>query len=200
MKEDILEQLVDEYLQHQGYFTRHNIRFKPDVDHPEYISGKDSVASDIDVIGIHPILQGPERVMVVSCKSWQEGFRPESWISAIENDKTISGKKAWQKFRELANDKWGAAFIAKVKEITGADEFTYITAVTTLKGRREAWENHLPFLARLRGSKIHILTFEDILSALYPTITTTQASSTIGRVLQLMKASGWMHKDVRGRG
>jgi hypothetical protein len=29
MKEDVLEQLVDDYLMHQGYFTRHNIRFKP---------------------------------------------------------------------------------------------------------------------------------------------------------------------------
>jgi hypothetical protein len=84
MKEDILEQLVDEYLQHQGYFTRHNIRFKPEVDHPEYIQRMDAVASDIDVIGIHPTLQGPARVMVVSCKSWQDGFRPENWISLIQ--------------------------------------------------------------------------------------------------------------------
>lgn len=43
MKEDILEQLVDEYLQHQGYFTRHNVKFKPDVDHLEYNSQQDSL-------------------------------------------------------------------------------------------------------------------------------------------------------------
>ena len=30
MKEDILEQLVDDYLQTEGYFTRHNLKFKPD--------------------------------------------------------------------------------------------------------------------------------------------------------------------------
>jgi hypothetical protein len=27
MEEDIPEQLVEEYVQHQGYFTRHNIKF-----------------------------------------------------------------------------------------------------------------------------------------------------------------------------
>lgn len=35
MKEDILEQMVDEYLQHKGYFTRHNIKFRPAGDHAD---------------------------------------------------------------------------------------------------------------------------------------------------------------------
>lgn len=121
MKEDILEQLVDEYLQHKGYFTRHNIRFKPRTDHADYIRNKDAVASDIDVIGFNPNLQGAERVMVVSCKSWQDGFRPEHWISLIESDRDVGKKKAWQKFRELANDKWSEAFMARVKDIVGTD-------------------------------------------------------------------------------
>jgi hypothetical protein len=30
VKEDVLEQIVDDYLQAQGYFTRHNIKFRPD--------------------------------------------------------------------------------------------------------------------------------------------------------------------------
>jgi hypothetical protein len=30
MKEDVLEQIVDDYLQFKGYFTTHNVRFKPD--------------------------------------------------------------------------------------------------------------------------------------------------------------------------
>lgn len=195
MKEDILEQLVDEYLQHLGYFTRHNIRFKPRVDHAEFVGGQDSNHSDIDVIGINPNLQGPERVMVVSCKSWQDGFNPKSWTSKIETNKIVSGKQAWRKFRELANDKWAEAFLDKVKEISGTDSFTYVTAVTAIKGPKEAWENHPPFLARLRGNRIKVLTFGDMLETLYPTITTTQASSTIGRILQLMKAAGWMQKN-----
>ena len=35
MKEDILEQIVDDYLQFKGYFTTHNVRFKPDPSHPD---------------------------------------------------------------------------------------------------------------------------------------------------------------------
>ena len=55
MKEDILEQLVDDYLQSQGYFTRHNIKFRPRSDHPDFVKLKDSNHSDIDVVGFHPI-------------------------------------------------------------------------------------------------------------------------------------------------
>jgi len=32
------------------------------------------VPSDIDVVGLHPRLTWAERVMVVSCKSWQSGL------------------------------------------------------------------------------------------------------------------------------
>ncbi len=54
MKEDILEQVVDDYLQARGFFTRHNIKFKPRKDHPAFNSKNDSVPSDIDVMGINP--------------------------------------------------------------------------------------------------------------------------------------------------
>jgi hypothetical protein len=50
MKEDILEQLVDDYLQHKGYFTRHNIKFKPSKDSIDFDIQKDSVHSDIDIM------------------------------------------------------------------------------------------------------------------------------------------------------
>jgi hypothetical protein len=51
MKEDILEQIVDDYLQACGYFTRHNVKFRPRDDRPDFSARADSVASDIDVIG-----------------------------------------------------------------------------------------------------------------------------------------------------
>jgi hypothetical protein len=51
MKEDILEQLVDDFLLAKGYFTRHNVKFKPRADHPEFIPKDDSNHSDIDVLG-----------------------------------------------------------------------------------------------------------------------------------------------------
>jgi hypothetical protein len=54
-KEDILEQIVEEYLSHQGYFVRHNIKFKPHQDHPAFIRNLDSNHSDVDVLGYHPL-------------------------------------------------------------------------------------------------------------------------------------------------
>jgi hypothetical protein len=94
-KEDILEQIVEEYLIHEGYFVRHNVKFLPNKSHPNFDLRKDSNHSDIDVIGIHPLKTGFERVMVVSCKSWQNGFNPLYLIDAIENKKVLSGRPAW---------------------------------------------------------------------------------------------------------
>lgn len=45
-KEDILEQIVEEYLLHQGYFVRHNIKYLPDKTHPDFVQNKDSNHSD----------------------------------------------------------------------------------------------------------------------------------------------------------
>ena len=68
MKEDILEQLTDDYLQVKGYFTQHNVKFRPDASHADFETKKDSNHSDIDVLGFNPKLSGPERVLAVSCK------------------------------------------------------------------------------------------------------------------------------------
>ncbi len=53
-KEDILEQIVEEYLVHKGYFVQHNIKFRPSKNHPKFNTRQDSNHSDIDVIGYHP--------------------------------------------------------------------------------------------------------------------------------------------------
>ena len=97
-KEDILEQIVEEYLAHKGYFVRHNIKFPPLKNHPEFKSKDDSNHSDIDVLGFHPSLTGPNKVMAVSCKSWQGGFRPNYWLTAIKENKTVNGRPAWKTF------------------------------------------------------------------------------------------------------
>lgn len=191
MKEDILEQLVDDYLQHKGYFTRHNIKFRPWESHPDYASKHDSVHSDIDVIGLNPKLSGPERVWVVSCKSRQDGFRPVRTIRDMEEGRVRAGRKAWKLFRELTVPKWSDAFLRAVEEITREKEFVYITAVTKLIGDRSVWESHAPFRERIRGNQVRILTLADMLDDLYPDIKVTPASSDIGRFLQLMKASQW---------
>ena len=191
MKEDILEQLVDDYLKFNGYFTAHNVKFKPSVTHPEYRRRDDCVASDIDVIGFHPRRMGTERVWAVSCKSWQAGFDPGGRITAIEKDMTISGRKAWQSFRELVKPKWADGMINEIERLTGSTEFTYVTAVTKLKGEARIWQEYPPFVGNLRGNPIRILTLQDMLANLYAKVETSVAPSQVGRLLQVIKACGW---------
>lgn len=188
-KEDILEQIVEEYLIHKGYFVQHNIKFLPRKDHPDFVSKQDSNHSDIDVIGYHPLIKGERKVMVVSCKSWQKGFNPASEIDAIVNDKVRRGRKAWQAFRELTVPKWSEAFIKAVKDATGTDRFTYVTAVTRLVGDKSAWESHQPFQDALDRNPVTILTFREMVVEIQAELTTTLAATEVGRMLQLLSAA-----------
>ena len=194
MKEDILEQLVDEYLKHKGYFTNHNIKFKPSKNHIDYIQSQDSVNSDIDVLAIHPQRNGPEKVLAVNCKSWQSGLTPARKIIEIEQGKVISGRKAWKSFRELYSHKWSEAFIEKISSVTGSDGFTHVTAVTKINGDKATWETHQPFTDRLRGAPVSLMSLNEILDDMYPSIQKTPAPSNVGRLLQIIKASGWINR------
>src|ERR1700683_4961086 len=126
MKEDILEQLVDDYMCFKGFFTMHNVKFQPHNLDLEYVKSEDCVPSDIDVIGYHPKRTGADKVWVVSCKSWQIGFDPNDRIRAIEESKRREGRDAWRSFRELAKRKWADGLIETVSELTGSDEFTHV--------------------------------------------------------------------------
>src|SRR5689334_9857470 len=130
MKEDILEQLADDWLQSRGYFTRHNLKFKPRPDHAEFAMQQDCVPSDIDVIGIHPRREGDERVVVVGCKSWQDGFDARAMLGAIKTGRKVAGREAWRGFRELVRPKWSEAFMSAIESATGTRRFQYFTAVT----------------------------------------------------------------------
>lgn len=101
IKEDILEQLAEEYLLHDEYFVRHNIKFLPRRDHPDFISNQDLNHSDIDAIGFPPTRSGVGRVKVVSCKSWQGGFDAVAEIRSIKQGQAARGREAWRGFREL---------------------------------------------------------------------------------------------------
>ncbi|HEU4805822.1 MAG TPA: hypothetical protein VFS91_08465 [Nitrobacter sp.] len=193
MKEDILEQLVDEYLMHKGYFTMHNVKFKPRSDHPDYIREKDAVASDIDGLAIHPLIQGPERVIAVSCKSWQEGFNPGYSLGCISSDKKIGGRTAWLSFRELCSDKWADAFLNAVEVRTGTRQFVYWTAVTRLlnPASQTGWEENSDFRQRLEGNPIRLVAFADMLDDVWDQLSKTVAATELGRMIQLMKASRW---------
>jgi hypothetical protein len=80
-KEDILEQLVEEYLIHKGYLIKHNVKFLPSKQHEDFVSNQDSNHGDIDVLAIHPLLTGPEQILAVSCNSWQSGFNIQRELS-----------------------------------------------------------------------------------------------------------------------
>src|SRR5580765_7746416 len=94
MKEDILEQLVDDYPKLDGYFTIHNVRFNPGWEHPDFVVKQDAVGSDIDVIGFHPRRSGVDRVKVVTCKSWQSGFSTQWWSQNVTTSNKTSGREA----------------------------------------------------------------------------------------------------------
>jgi hypothetical protein len=190
MKQDILEQLVDDYLQSKGYFTQHNMKFRPRADHPDFIRQQDSNHSDIDVIGFHPKLSGSDHVWVVSCKSWQSGFDVRAKLSEITENKVRSGRESWRFFRELVQPKWSEAFCAAIQSLTGSTEFTYFTAVTRIRGDPSLWENREPFRAALRGNPVRLLDLERMTRDLLLGMGTAVVPSQLGRTIQLLRASG----------
>lgn len=118
MKEDVLEQVVDDYLQAQGYFTTHNVRFNPSKNHPDYVSRNDSVSSDVDVVGYHPRRTGPDRVMAVSCKSWQTGFGATRILAQLRGEAPNPKRPQELRFRELWLPKWSQGFRRRIEELT----------------------------------------------------------------------------------
>ena len=192
-KEDILEQIVEEYLIQKGYFVQHNIKYRPSKDHPNYESRADAVHSDIDVVGIHPLRCDERRVVAVNCKSWQDGFRPQALIKAIDKDGNYFGKPAWKYFRELKVDKWSKSFICRIKDVTGESRFTHITAVTRLIGKKEIWEEHKPFRRAIGDNSLQILTLSEMIEEFRANLTTTLARTEVGRILQLFSAANIEH-------
>jgi hypothetical protein len=160
VKEDILEQIVDDYLQFNGYFTTHNVRFRPRPDHPEFNSREDSVNSDVDVVGYHPTKTGVDRVIVVTCKAWQGGFGATAKLAELRGEKRNPKRATWHHFRELWVPKWSEAFRAKIEDLTGHSTFSYRIAVTHLKGDGDAWKSDPTITANLGGSTFGFLTLE----------------------------------------
>jgi len=188
-KEDILEQIAEEYYASNGFFVRHNVKFKPRTDHPDFVVNQDSNHSDIDVLALDPRKQGPEAVVAVSCKSWQAGFNPKQEIEAILANKIVAGRERWRFFRELCRPKWSEAFVAKVEDMTGRKEFTHVTAVARIRGDRADWENHQPFRQAMQGNPVKLITFREMLKDIEESLTMTVASTEVGRMIQMFRAA-----------
>lgn len=196
MKEDVLEQVVEDFLQSRGYFTRHNLKFKPSPSHADYRKIEDAVHSDIDVIGVHPTKLGADRVWVISCKSWQSGFWPERKLKELNEEVKNPKRPFWKHVREIWSPKWNEAFRQTVLEATGQDNFKYSIAVSNLTGKltpdeaTRLWAADPTISARLKGCEFSFLTLESMWNELVANVGTTPANSEIGRVAQLLKAAG----------
>jgi hypothetical protein len=196
VKEDVLEQIVDDFLQFDGFFTTHNVRFRPRPDHPEYVAADDSVPSDVDVVGYHPNRTGAERVVVVSCKAWQSGFDATAKLAELRGEKKNPKRATWRHFRELWIPKWSEAFREAIFELSGQRDFTYRIAVTRLKGDGDAWGRDPTIGANLKGCSVGFLPLEEMWSAMLAKLTTTPAPSEIGRLAQILKAAGLTAPEV----
>jgi len=209
MKEDILEQLVEDWLIAQkGWFVKHNVKYRPCKRHPEYIPNKDSVHSDIDILAFSNLLKGKDRVRVVTCKSWQNGFDIRKWKTHLElepeyNERSSAFKprEKWKYFRELTSDKWTESFINMVKDETSQKDLTYYIAVTKYIGSeedKESFEQSQILKSRFKkfGSdfQIKIISIEKILSDLFDRLkkkdTPVLEATEVGRLLQLIDAAG----------
>jgi hypothetical protein len=187
---DVLEQIVEEYLTHEGYFVKHNIKYRPAKD-GDYNSKTDSVHSDIDVLAFHPLKEGPDKVWAVNCKSWQGGFDIRAVIDQIAKNKKVSGRSSERRYRELAIPKWSKAFVAAVKRHTGEPHFTHVLAATHIKGSTHDWETYQPFRERIgTENRLKVITLQKMVEPIEHRITQTPAATEIGRVLQLFRAAG----------
>ncbi len=151
----------------------------------------------MDVLAIHPLRDGPERVRVVNVKSWQVGFNFQYQRKLIDDDIDGTNKLGKMRYRELTKPKWSEAFVEKVAELTGTDKFTYVLAVTLAKGERSIWEQAADFKKALRGNPIEVITLKEMVDRILPGITKTPAGTDIGRTLQLLRAAGMSLKSAK---
>jgi hypothetical protein len=192
MKEDVLEQIVDDYLQFKGYFTTHNVRFRPRANHALYVGDQDRVSSDVDVVGYHPRRRGVDRVIVVTCKSWQAGFNAGRKLAELREERRNPKRATWRHFRELWIPKWSEAFRDAIRELTGQSTFAYRIAVTRLVGMGDssAWADDPTIKENLGDCSFRFLTLEEMWGTMLGELKKTPAASEMGRLAQLLKAAG----------
>ena len=200
MKEDVLEQLIEDYLQTRGYFTRHNVPFKPARVKGSPHNPDHAVHSDVDVVGINPLKRGREKVRVVSCKSWQQGFNAAYRLDQMQGKAPNPKRSIWRSHRELWDPAWAKSFRDEVEALTDRSTFHYTIAVTRLTGKvkdpeeaADLWVSNPTIKANLAGSTFSFLEFRDVWQGIQDaqvnTTSSRPASSEIGRLAQLLRAA-----------
>lgn len=186
MINDVLEQIAEDYFRELGYFTQHNIKYKPNKKGPAY-----AVHSDIDILGIHPHKKGLEKVIVVSCKSWQGGLNIDAYLKLLKKDSKSTEKRiksVKRTFQDLLSKEWTSALRKKVLNLTGQKSFKLYLALTRYKGDKESWEKFKFFTRNFPGCKIEIIDLEAMVKKIEEHITTTPSHSELSRLIQLIKA------------
>jgi len=137
MKEDILEQIAEDYFVSQpGFFVKSNLKYRPDDSVKGYDPRTDSVHSDIDVVAINNAFKN--EIYVINCKSWQGGldlpFLETTILDAIKRKATKNpGKREfWMSFRELCSIKWSKAFVNKMRSELGIKNGVTVTIKYTI--------------------------------------------------------------------
>ena len=185
MTNDILEQVTSDYFILQGYFIQHNIPYRPN---------DKGVHSDIDVLAVDPKMKlgDPSRVKVISCKSGQNGVDLSLILKRLNTDRKriIREGIVEDRYRELINKPWSKALKEKVSNLTGQDNFTFVLAATFFKGDRSLFTEFPEFKENLPDCKIELLDFKEMISKIQGKPNTTPAHSELGRLLQLVSASG----------
>lgn len=193
MTEDVLEQVVDDWLRRSGYFTRTNVRFGPVGGDDGYSSRAHNQRSDLDVLAVKPTQRGPARVLAVSCKAMQAGFSPNRWVAAADADRIYNGKEARKHLRELWDPVWAQALRHRVRALTGSDRFTYVLAVTRVGpgGSTDVacWMKHPIVGHNLAGNPCEVLTLGKMWSELREDVKEQIEPSHVGRLAQLLKAA-----------
>lgn len=197
MVEDVLEQVVDDWLRRLGYFTRTNVRFGPRLGDPGYSTRDHNQMSDLDVLAVHPpkIAGGdPAGVYAISCKAYQQGFSPGGWLRAVEAGRRYRGRPdAWKHLRELWDPFWAAALRQRVCDLTGVSRYTYVLAVVGAEpGEAEStnvWSDHPQVSANLAGNPAELWTFGRMWTELKLDLSERIEPSHVGRIAQLLKAS-----------
>jgi hypothetical protein len=184
MINDVLEQITEDYFRFKGYFTQHNVKYRPSIKDPAY-----NVHSDVDMVAVHPKKKGIDRVCVVSCKSWHGGMQIERTLREIKQNKG----KVRRTFREISMPVWSKALQAQIKKFTGSKNFVFYLVITKFKGNKDDWENFLFFKNNLKGCKIKLIDMETIVKEVWGTTSIiTPAHSELSRLLQMINHSGGM--------
>jgi len=218
MKEDILEQIAEDfYSKKVGYFTKHNIKYRPSDKELDYTAKFDSVHSDIDLIIIDAHKR--KKIITVSCKSWQGGFNISKFKNTLENAlnnqpiKTIGKRDDWCAFRELCIHSWTNSFLEILRNelnvvATQEIELEYVILCTKItKGslkHKSDFENSEAIKKYFKQKKVNlrlkVITIDEMIAEILKIMnekdTPYVENTHLSRTLQLMIASGMRFKNT----